>query len=42
MTWKQVYLILGAIAAVFIIRWAYTEYWITTHCTMILGTRVCK
>lgn len=26
----------------FVVRWAYTEYWITTHCTMVLGTRVCR
>jgi hypothetical protein len=28
--------------AYFGLRWALTEYWITTHCTMVLGTRVCQ
>jgi hypothetical protein len=38
--------VLGIIGLVliawFIFRWAYTEYYITTHCTMVLGTRVCQ
>ena len=34
--------IIAVIALVFIVRWAITEYYITTHCTMVLGTRVCQ
>jgi hypothetical protein len=30
------------VVAAFIARWAFTEYWIATHCTMVLGTRVCQ
>ncbi len=22
--------------------WAYHEWWISTHCTLILGTQVCQ
>lgn len=33
--------LIGLTVLLFIIRWAYTEYWITTHCTMVMGTRVC-
>jgi len=32
----------GAIVLFYVLKWALTEYWITTHCTMVLGTRVCK
>lgn len=31
-----------AIVAYFVLRWGITEYYITTHCTMVLGTRVCQ
>ncbi len=37
-----VFSVLGLAVLLFFIRWAYTEYWITTHCTMVLGTRVCR
>lgn len=30
------------IVAFFVLRWAYSEYWISQHCTMVLGTRVCN
>jgi hypothetical protein len=30
------------VVLLFVARWAYTEYYITTHCTMVLGTRVCQ
>jgi hypothetical protein len=36
-----VLLVIIAIGA-FFAHWAYTEYYITTHCTMVLGTRVCQ
>jgi hypothetical protein len=39
------YVMFGLITLVvllFIIRWAYAEYWITTHCTVVAGTRVCQ
>lgn len=26
----------------FLLRWGYTEYWISQHCTEVLGTRVCQ
>lgn len=26
----------------FLFRWAYAEYYIATHCTEVLGTRVCQ
>jgi CHASE3 domain sensor protein len=26
---------------VFLLRWAYTDWYVATHCTMVLGTRVC-
>jgi hypothetical protein len=29
------------IGTLFLIRWGYTEWWISTHCTTDLGTRVC-
>jgi hypothetical protein len=32
----------GIIVAFFAIKWGYTEYWISQHCTMVLGTRVCQ
>lgn len=35
-------IILAVIVGVFIAKWAYTEYYVTTHCTMVLGTRVCQ
>jgi len=37
-------LVVVAVVAIvaFAARWAFTEYWITTHCTMVLGTRVCQ
>jgi hypothetical protein len=41
-TWPALRVILGLGAAYFVIRWALAEYWITTHCTMVLGTRVCQ
>lgn len=28
--------------AVMAVQWLYTEWWISQHCTMVLGTRVCK
>lgn len=31
-----------AVVALFVLRWAYTEYWISQHCTDVLGTRVCQ
>jgi hypothetical protein len=34
-------LIVG-ILGLFAIRWGITEYYITTHCTTVLGTRVCQ
>jgi hypothetical protein len=34
-------LVLG-VALVFALRWAMTEYYIATHCTVVLGTRVCQ
>jgi hypothetical protein len=34
--------IVVAVVGYFVARWAFTEYWITTHCTMVLGTRVCQ
>jgi hypothetical protein len=39
------YVVFGLIALlviVFLIRWAYADYWTATHCTMVLGTRVCQ
>jgi hypothetical protein len=38
------FLIIGALVLVvaFVMRWAYIEYYIATHCTMVLGTRVCQ
>lgn len=35
------FLFLGAII-LFALRWAYTEFWIGQHCTMVLGARVCR
>jgi hypothetical protein len=32
---------LGAIM-LFALHWAYTEFWISQHCTIVLGTRVCR
>lgn len=26
----------------FLARWAYDAWWQTEHCTMVLGTRVCR
>ena len=39
------YAVFGLVVLVvllFVIRWAYTEYWVTTHCTEVLATRVCR
>jgi uncharacterized membrane protein len=30
------------VLAYFLLRWAYTEYYITTHCQDVLGTRICQ
>ena len=43
----KVFLILIIVVAVavlgyFALRWAATEYYITTHCQDVLGTRVCR
>jgi hypothetical protein len=32
----------GAIVVFCILKWALAEYYIATHCTMVLGTRVCR
>jgi len=32
----------AAIIVFYMLRWALAGYWITTHCTMVLGTRVCQ
>ena len=37
-----VLIFLGIIVAAFLIKWGLTEYYITTHCTTVLGTRVCQ
>jgi uncharacterized membrane protein YdbT with pleckstrin-like domain len=37
-----VFAVIGLILLYFLIRWGYTEYRISQHCTMVLGTRVCK
>jgi hypothetical protein len=32
---------IGVALLLFLLRWAWAEYEIATHCTMVLGTRVC-
>lgn len=39
---KALLIIVAVIVGAFLAKWAYTEYYITTHCTMVLGTRVCQ
>lgn len=35
-------IILSVVVACLLVRWAYTAWYIDTHCTMVLGTRVCN
>lgn len=35
-------IVVAAIVVLFLLRWGYTEYYISTHCTLVLGTRVCQ
>lgn len=37
-----VFIVLGVIVVLFLADWIYTQWYVTTHCTMVLGTRVCK
>jgi hypothetical protein len=30
------------LAGYFALKWAYADYYVATHCTMVLGTRVCQ
>ena len=38
------FLIVGVVLVIgfFVLRYAYTAWYIETHCTYILGTRVCQ
>jgi hypothetical protein len=39
------YLVFGLIGLVvlyLLITWGYHEWWISQHCTMVLGTQVCR
>ena len=39
------YVIFGIIVLIilyFVITWGYHEWWVSMHCTMIMGTQVCK
>lgn len=39
------YLVFGLIGLAllaFLARWAWASYYTATHCTMVLGTRVCR
>jgi hypothetical protein len=35
-------IIVGVVLVFLLLRWAYVSYYIDTHCTMVLGTRVCQ
>ncbi|HLH82473.1 MAG TPA: hypothetical protein VKV38_04360 [Trebonia sp.] len=42
-SWRMLLLVCGiGLACLFAARWAYAEYWVSQHCTLILGTRVCQ
>jgi len=34
--------VVAGIVGLFVLRWGYTEYCVATHCTTVLGTRVCR
>lgn len=34
--------IIALIVVYFLLKWGYSSYWISTHCTTVLGTRVCR
>jgi len=39
------YLVFAAIALVilyFLVTWGYHEWWVSQHCTTVLGTQVCR
>ena len=38
----MVFVLIGLVVLAFLVRWALAEYWIDTHCTLVLGTRVCR
>lgn len=37
-----VVVMLIALVGVPLLRWGYTQYYVSTHCTTVLGTRVCR
>ena len=39
---KIIIVVIAVVIVAFLLRWAYTEYYISTHCTTVLGTRVCQ
>lgn len=42
-TLLKVFLIIAAlVVGLRLCQWVYTEWWVSQHCTMILGTQVCR
>lgn len=37
-----VLIVIAALVIAALLRWAYTTWYIDTHCTYVLGTRVCQ
>lgn len=42
LAWNVVKTALIIVAGLIALRWAWTEYWVATHCTVVLGTRTCR
>lgn len=37
-----VFAVIGLALLLWLGSWAYHSWWVSTHCTMILGTQVCR
>lgn len=35
-------IVVAALICAVLLKWGYHEWWVSTHCTMVLGTRVCQ
>jgi hypothetical protein len=34
--------LIGQVLLYFLITWGYHEWWVSTHCALVLGTQVCR
>lgn len=39
---KVAMVVIIVVGGYLLVKWALTEYYITTHCTTVAGTRVCQ